>query len=268
VSVVIATHQRREQCVRAVKSVLSQTVPPLEVLVCDDGSTDGTAETLSAWSKREPRIRYLRLPRHTGNPASPRNLGLQEARGEWIAFLDDDDNWLPRKLELQLPHLVSEFQVVSSNALSTRGGTYPLPGQPPREFGRHELLLDNWVIMSTAVALRKAVIEVGGFRTDPRLTGLEDYCLWLDLAERGARFLLSPEIVAIYDAAGNERLSDATVRRQAELARYTARRWRSHLGDRHLAAAAFVHASRLVKLALRQRFGRRRRAKRDSRTPR
>ena len=99
VSVVIPTYQRLGACQRAISSALEQELPALEVLVCDDGSADRTREELEAWAGEEPRLRYLRLPRNYGAPAAARNLGTQSARGEWVAFLDDDDQWVPGKLQ-------------------------------------------------------------------------------------------------------------------------------------------------------------------------
>ena len=98
VSVIIPTYNRQHTLLAAIQSALSQTLPPLEVLVCDDGSTDGSAEAVAALD--DPRVRWLTGP-HAGYPAVPRNRGLREARGEWVAFLDDDDVWLPEKLAVQ-----------------------------------------------------------------------------------------------------------------------------------------------------------------------
>lgn len=99
VSVVIPTHNRLELLKRAVTSALAQTVPDLEVIVVDDGSSDGTAAWLA--EQQEPRLRFLRHDTPRRAPAA-RNAGTRLARGEWIAYLDDDDVWYPNKLERQL----------------------------------------------------------------------------------------------------------------------------------------------------------------------
>lgn len=97
ISVVIPTYNRASQVPAAVRSVLSQTVPPDEVLVIDDGSTDGTAEALAPLMDR---IRYIRTA--NGGASAARNRGILEAKGDWIAFLDSDDTWHPQKLEKQI----------------------------------------------------------------------------------------------------------------------------------------------------------------------
>jgi len=104
VSVVIPTFNRVRQVQAAVRSVLAQTYRELEVIVVDDGSTDGTGQALQALINQEgcsgKRIRYLVQPNRGQSTA--RNAGIEEARGEWVAFLDSDDIWLPGKLEWQV----------------------------------------------------------------------------------------------------------------------------------------------------------------------
>jgi len=102
VSVVIPTYNRAQLCRKAVESVLSQTYQNVEVIVVDDGSTDNTKECASI---PDTRVRYV-WQRNSGVSAA-RNLGLQSAKGEYIAFLDSDDTWIPWKLDLQLSVLRS-----------------------------------------------------------------------------------------------------------------------------------------------------------------
>jgi glycosyltransferase involved in cell wall biosynthesis len=102
VTVVIPTFNRSETILRAVGSVLSQTHTDLELLVIDDGGSDATPETLARIA--DPRVRLLHHP-HNRGAAAARNTGIQAARGAFVAFLDSDDQWLPRKLELQLAAL-------------------------------------------------------------------------------------------------------------------------------------------------------------------
>lgn len=103
ISVVIPTYNRARQVQAALKSVLAQTYPEFEVIVVDDGSTDGTGEALQYISQQggncKP-IRYFFQPNQ--GQSSARNKGIAEARGEWVAFLDSDDVWLPEKLESQM----------------------------------------------------------------------------------------------------------------------------------------------------------------------
>lgn len=106
VSVIIPTYNRAEKCLRAVESVLAQSHQSVEVIVVDDGSTDDTESTLSG---RDDRVRYVR--QENSGVAAARNRGFREATGNYVAFLDSDDVWNPRKLELQL-HVLEHFSDV------------------------------------------------------------------------------------------------------------------------------------------------------------
>ncbi len=100
VTIVLPTHNREHLIGRAIRSVLAQTHPALELIVVDDGSTDGTREAVAALV--DPRIRYLRND-HSGGPSAARNIGIAAAApSRYLAFIDDDDEWLPHKLERQI----------------------------------------------------------------------------------------------------------------------------------------------------------------------
>src|SRR5262245_1813867 len=99
ISVIIPTWNRAQSVKRAISSALRQTHPPHEILVCDDGSTDNTEEVVRAMG--DSRVRWIAGP-HAGCPAVPRNRGIAASKGDWIAFLDSDDAWLPEKLEAQI----------------------------------------------------------------------------------------------------------------------------------------------------------------------
>jgi len=96
ISVVIPTYNRAALLGRAVESALAQTVAPLEILIVDDGSTDNTTDLCGAWGAP---VRYIKTP--NGGVAKARNVGIAEARGEWVALLDSDDEWEPDKLAAQ-----------------------------------------------------------------------------------------------------------------------------------------------------------------------
>lgn len=125
VSVVIPTYNRADIITRAVDSVLAQTVDDIEVLIIDDGSTDGTRALIEDID--DSRVRYLAHDTNRGVSAA-RNTGVEAGRGEYVAFLDSDDEWLPRKLERQLSALdgreegwIGVYCDVASTGLSTTG---------------------------------------------------------------------------------------------------------------------------------------------------
>jgi glycosyltransferase involved in cell wall biosynthesis len=131
VSVVVPTLNRPAMLLRALDSIARQTFPPCEVIVVVDGPGD---ETLKVVQQGHPSVRLLQLETRSGS-AVARNLGVQNARGAWIAFLDDDDEWLPRKLELQLgAALRSSFRypiVFSRLIVNTPHGKFLMPQRGP-----------------------------------------------------------------------------------------------------------------------------------------
>lgn len=100
ISVIIPTYNRAGKIEQAIQSVIKQTYQKLEILVVDDGSTDDTEAVVA--SIPDERIRYIKLPENSGGPALPRNVGVENAEGSLIAFLDSDDRWLEWKLEHQM----------------------------------------------------------------------------------------------------------------------------------------------------------------------
>src|SRR6267378_4252792 len=98
VSAVIPTRGRPELLLRAVRSVLAQTLREIEAVVVIDGQDPATEQAMETLARKDSRVRVIALPTSTGGSAA-RNRGVAEASGEWIAFLDDDDEWMPGKVE-------------------------------------------------------------------------------------------------------------------------------------------------------------------------
>ncbi len=190
VSIVLATFNRLELLRSSVNSVLSQTFRDWELIIADDGSDEPTRRFLE--SLESPgRVRVLWLE-HSGRPAVARNAALREARGEYIAFQDSDDLWLPRKLEIQVDSLRrnpecawshTRYRLVDLSGAPTawarRTGGWPTPGG----WILDQLIKGETVIaLPSVVASRRLLQEAGGF--DERLNDTEDYELWLRLARR------------------------------------------------------------------------------------
>jgi glycosyltransferase involved in cell wall biosynthesis len=199
VTVIIPTYNRGALLRRALDSVFAQTYSDFEVLVADDGSTDDTFEVCKAYA----RVRYLPAA-HSGLPATARNRALASSAGEYVAFLDSDDQWIPDKLRRQVEALTKKpsLGLVCSNAitLSDRGPTEKLylrqdQGKSGSVF--LSLLQDNFVVTSTAMVRRSILESVGNFCEERALRGVEDYDLWLRIAARSELVFL-PEALAIY----------------------------------------------------------------------
>ena len=187
VSVIIPAYNAGQRVACTISAALDQTLPVLEVIVVDDGSTDDTVEVVKQFG---PPVRVVSKP--NGGPASARNLGASLARGEWLAMLDADDWWFPRKNELQLAHDADDDIGLSHCRLDHR------IERPPEELTFQTLWDRNW-IGNSSVLIRRAVFEVlGGFMEDPRLISVEDYNLWLRVAAAGWRVVTCPHILVHY----------------------------------------------------------------------
>jgi glycosyltransferase involved in cell wall biosynthesis len=183
-----------------IESVLRQTWSDFEMLIIDDGSTDGTIDVVRAVAGRDPRVKTFSSPH--GGPAVARNVGLQHAGGQFMALLDSDDVWDPRYLSEQLSLLYAqpEISIVSANVIS-RGG--PFDGTPfwPITSGTHELQIHEPIAQENAVSVfavfRRQVVErIGGF--DPTYTGNEDYEFWLRSMNSGFRVLQNRAVLGRY----------------------------------------------------------------------
>jgi glycosyltransferase involved in cell wall biosynthesis len=188
VSIVMPTFNRLEYLVPAIDSVLAQTFTDWELVVADDGSGPETRSYLAALA--DPRIRVLLLA-HTGKPSVVTNIAIQEAKGEFIAFLDSDDLWLPEKLERQLASLrlypqrrwsYTRFGIVdgAGNPVHRPGATeWPAPSGSILE----KLLDEETVIAQASVLVGHEMLQsIGGL--DEELTMCYDDALWFRLAAR------------------------------------------------------------------------------------
>lgn len=182
ISVVIPTYNRRSSLPRAIDSVLAQTRQAMEIILVDDGSDDGTASLLT---RDYPHCRYFYQPNL--GVSSARNLGIDNAKGEWIALLDSDDAWLPDKLERQAEALAArpELRICHTDEIWIRNGTRVNPMRKHKKQGgrifRHCLPL--CVISPSSALLHRSLFQqYGGF--DTRLPACEDYDLWLRLCAR------------------------------------------------------------------------------------
>lgn len=182
ISVIIPTWNRALSLKRAISSALRQTYPPHEILVCDDGSTDNSEEVVRAMG--DSRIRWIAGP-HAGCPAVPRNRGIATSEGDWIAFLDSDDAWLPEKLEAQIAVVrKTGARAVCTNAYRDLGAptTETLISWDHKQLRFTDLLQDNKVVCSSVLVNRVLLEATGGFPEDLTLRVGEDYLLWLKVS--------------------------------------------------------------------------------------
>jgi len=196
VSVVIVTYNKADTVGTAIESVLHQTYQDFEILVVDDGSTDGTVDRVRAYGNR------VRLFQKTNEgTGSARNLGIAEARGQYVAFLDGDDLWLPAKLASQMAVFEREPDVIAvqCSAYCVNDALEVLEVRacdPRRDALLNFLLWDNLPAFASAVVVRKeCLIAVGGFGTD--LVASSDWDMAVRLARRGTLRSV-PEFLVLY----------------------------------------------------------------------
>jgi len=177
VTVVIPTYNRHSLLARALRSLMAQTRPPDEIIVVDDGSTDGTGERLA---REFPSVRYFAQERR--GVSSARNRAIRAASGEWMGFLDSDDEWLPEKLARQLAVLAAQpdHHVCHTNEFWIRRGRKVNPRRVHAKRGGRifQHCLPLCVISPSSALIHRSVLKrVGLF--DEGLIACEDYDLWL-----------------------------------------------------------------------------------------
>lgn len=184
ISVIIPTWNRAETLGKAISSALNQTLPPFEILVC---GVDGSPDQNVVNSINDPRVRWIEGGRD-GLASIPRNRGIKASKGEWLAFLDSDDEWLPDKLEKQLKHANKMgCSAACSDAIryipsQGNAGTI-LNGDTSGDLISFRLLTGNNCIICSSVLIKKDIVEkCGGFPEDRSLKVGEDYALWLRTA--------------------------------------------------------------------------------------
>lgn len=225
VSVIIPTYNHAHFLVRALQSVLDQTYSDWEALVVDNYSNDNTDDVIKSF--RDPRIRLFKIHNH-GVIAASRNMGMVEAKGELIAFLDSDDCWYPTKLERCLARLGESYDLVCHGERWLGDGRDRKVFYGPELRATYEALLfeGNCISTSAVVVRRKQVEMVGGFREEPDIVTAEDYDLWLRLANSGARIGFVPEILGEYHIHGGNQSRFALRNMEAVMAVV-----RSHLAE-------------------------------------
>ncbi len=275
VSVVIPTFNNAEYVLEAVRSVLGQSYPDLEVLVVDDGSTDNTREAVTGIA--DGRVRYISMDHRRGNYFA-RNKGISEARGQFLAFLDADDIWMRDKLSKQMAALerIPEAGVSFTDHLLFEDGdrrsfskdcinTYPDEARDHSRFLRR-LLRGNFIITSSVVVRKEILDRLGPF--DTAFHNAMDYDMWLRIVFNTKCYYIPEALVLKRNHQGNISRNKVTsmiavsyildkflaekarhaffsadfeslIRQQKEFARY-------HLGLEYLMAQDFENAKRCL----------------------
>lgn len=230
-SVVIPAYQSAETLPRAIASVLSQTFIDFELIIVDNGSTDATYDLIVEAQKHETLIKCVRLEENQ-RPAGGRNAGVESAKGDFIAFLDADDEWLPEKLGIQVqllknnPHyaavisdslninnITGERRTQSENnaAIMQKLSFEPVPKIPKAYFVNGDLsrtmYTKSFVNMSTSLLRRRSFQESGGF--DEKRFGTEDIDFWIRFSRKNKFIYYHHPTVYCHQGTGASAMSES-----------------------------------------------------------
>lgn len=202
---IIPTYNREATILRAIHSITQQTIRPQTLVVIDDGSIDQTEELVTAWIRVErPPFKVIFEKTSNRGVSAARNLGVQLADSDWLAFLDSDDEWLPNKIEKQLP-LSETFPMVHGEENWIRNGVRV---QAPRKYlksgGRvFNRCVDLCFISPSSVLIERKLFErMNGFRED--FPVCEDYELWLRIAAQYEVGFTSEPVLNKYGGHGDQ----------------------------------------------------------------
>ncbi len=191
VSIVIPLFNAKDYIAETIESVLKQSYKNIELIVVDDCSTDGSYELVEDFSKRDSRVKLIRLEQNFGGPAKPRNIGVENSKGEYIAFLDADDIWEEEKLEVQIGLMEQEgYNFTSTNILNVDenlkdiDSRYSISNFLRRISEKRGVcdLIKNSFIATSSVVVKRDIIEK--FSEDRDFISVEDLCLWIRLLDK------------------------------------------------------------------------------------
>jgi len=188
VSIVMPAYNAEQYITESIESGLGQTYADIEIIAVDDGSTDSTTAILKVFADKFPdKFRYF--SQSNSGPAAARNKAIKEARGEYIAFLDSDDIWLPEKLKRQLDKLKKspECAFIHTNIIRT-----DLEGKEqgtkecaiPEGWIFDALIKGNFICCSSVLAKKSCFEKVGLFNESRDIDKCEDYDMWLRIANQ------------------------------------------------------------------------------------
>ena len=205
ISVIIPTFNRVSLLGRAIDSVLKQSLRDFELLVVDDGSTDGTQDFIQEKYIQESRLKYFKIS-HRG-VSGARNFGIRKSLGNWIALLDSDDEWLPHRLEKQqqLWKRQRSLRLIHGEEIWIRRGVRVNPKRVHQKFGGFifEKCLPLCLISPSATLMEKALLEeVGLF--DEEFVVCEDYDLWLKITSLYPVGFVEEPIIIKYGGHGDQ----------------------------------------------------------------
>ena len=206
VSIVTPCYNADKFISEAIESVLAQTYQNWEMLICDDCSTDKSVEIIKSYAEKDSRIKLFITEHNTGTPAEPRNIGIDNAKGYCVAFLDADDQWLPKKLETEISFMLKGgYEIVYSNyeKISWDGKRDGHVIIAPKIATYNDMVKSCVVPFLTSV-IRRDIIGNIRFKTMPK----EDYAFWLRVFKQGVVAYNTNTLQGLYRLTQNSRSSN------------------------------------------------------------
>jgi teichuronic acid biosynthesis glycosyltransferase TuaG len=187
ISIVMPAYNAAPYITATMQSVFAQTFTDWELLVINDCSTDSTADMIRAYQEKDPRIHLINLEKNKGAPAGPRNIGVNQARGQWIAFLDSDDIWHPQKLQRQI-QLLRKTQALFCSTQMTNFNSSKLPVLEDATTDQFEHIsfikqLIKFRTPTSSVIADRALLLKYPFNEDMAYKAREDLDCWLHCHE-------------------------------------------------------------------------------------
>ena len=205
VSIIIPTYNRAEDLKRALQSVFDQTFTNWEVVVVDNHSVDDTDSLIKSFNNQK--IKLFKI-HNSGIISASRNLGLKHALGEYIAFLDSDDWWLPKKLEESIKYMMQGADIVYHDLFyvtksDQRFNWRRVRGRKLKSPVFYDLLESGNALPNSSVVVRKKLLnEIKGLSEDKDMVSSEDYDAWLRIARISEKFQKIPNVLGFYWAGG------------------------------------------------------------------
>ena len=203
VSIITPCYNAVRYLSQTIESVIYQTFLDWEMLIVDDCSSDNSRKIIESYASKDARIKYFRTDRPSGSPSLPRNIGIENAKGKYIAFLDADDLWLPDKLERQVKFMErNKYDLTYSfyEKMDWQGNRNKRIIETRDVTTYNKLLKSNSIPCLTSM-IRKDVIGKTRFKQIPQ----EDFCFWLDILKKGVTAYNMKEVTALYREAKNSR---------------------------------------------------------------
>jgi|688.fasta_scaffold08864_7 teichuronic acid biosynthesis glycosyltransferase TuaG len=204
VSVIIPTFNSSKLLEKTLRSVISQSYKNLEIIIIDDGSSDETEFVVNQLMLTDNRIRYIQRSKNSNLPAVARNNGIENCKGEYIAFLDHDDLWVRKKIEREISFLEKYKSVgLVHSCFLTFGTLNPfallrsIPGLSDRNATAKTLEERNMIICSSVVVRRDLILKLNGFDERLELRAVEDFALWREVVKL-APIIYLPEVHGFY----------------------------------------------------------------------